>query len=121
LAKCSQKTKLGKPCRMAVIRGTRLCAAHTPGMTSEAGKIGGHRRRIFDPTKLARFDPPQNAQELIALIARTICEVREAKIDAKAANTIACLSSAFLQSLNHGAVEDRLAQLEKQYKDREKL
>src|SRR5271169_1751005 len=104
---------------MSAIRGTKLCAGHTPGKASEAGKIGGPRRKIFDPSQLFPFTPPESAQDFGRLIAQTAIELRETKLDGRTANALACLASSFLACLNHGALEDRLAQLEKQFVERE--
>ncbi len=117
--KCIATTRAGTPCRSGPVRGTKLCGFHTPGFASASGKVGGPRRRLLDPSKLATFAPPSSAQELSALIAHTMIEIREAKLEAKTANALACLASSFLACLNHGEVEERLKCLEKQFTERE--
>jgi hypothetical protein len=100
------------------MHGKPFCIMHSPLARAIQTK-GGQRRAIFNPKELKPFTPPQSAQELGALIAQTIIEIRETKIDTKSANAIACLAGSFLASLNHGEVEMRLEQLEKQFEERE--
>jgi len=116
---CTATTRAGKPCGMPAICGTKRCNSHTPGRASAAGKVGGPRRRLLDPSKLFPFEPPQTAQEFGRLISTTAIELRGAKLDARTANALSALSSAFLGCLNHGAIEDRLTELEKQFAERE--
>lgn len=117
-SRCTVKTKAGKPCTAPPMSGQPFCVMHSP--LAKAIQIkGGQRRAIFDPKELKPFTPPQSAQELGALIAQTIIEIRETKIDTRSANAIACLASSFLASLNHGEIEMRLEQLEKQFAERE--
>lgn len=117
--KCIATTRAGTPCKNAALPGTKLCLPHTPGMASACGKIGGPRRRLLDPSRLVAFDPPTSARELSALVSRTIVEIREAKLEAKTANAIACLASSFLACLNHGDIEDRVAELEARFREQE--
>jgi hypothetical protein len=92
--------------------GKPFCNFHTPGLASEAGKIGGPRRRIFDPNKLTPFAAPTSARDLARIMAQLMIEVHGARLDTKASNAIACLGQTFLQALNHGEIEERLAKLE---------
>lgn len=112
LTGCREKTRAGKPCTAPPIQGTSRCAFHTKGRASAAGKVGGPRRKIFDPTKLTPFVPPESAQELSKILAGLMVEVHSAKLDSKTSNALSVLGSTFLQSLQHGEMEERLAKLE---------
>lgn len=68
------------------MRGTRLCNMHTPGRAQAIGRKGGLRRRIFKPEDIRHFAPPKNAQDLLLMIATTLVEAREMKIESKVAN-----------------------------------
>jgi hypothetical protein len=109
---CVGQSRSGKPCGAAVVRGTQRCLFHTKGHASAAGKIGGPRRKVFDPTKLAPITAPTTAQEVTKIVATLMVEVYSAKLDAKTANCIGTLAQVFLQSLDHGDMEDRLEKLE---------
>jgi len=109
---CKARTKSGKRCSRPPMGGKPFCNFHTPGLASKAGKIGGPRRRLLDPTKLAPFEAPRSAQELAALVAETMIEVRGAKLEPRVANSLSCLGSCFLQALQHGDLEERLTKLE---------
>jgi hypothetical protein len=88
--RCSGITRSGKPCQAAPVGATGRCLMHTQGMASMLGTRGGHRRAVFRPDGLVQFTPPRTPDELLLLIAATIVEVREARMDTKVANAIAC-------------------------------
>lgn len=112
---CTVKTKAGMLCNAPALDGTKRCFSHTPGRASAAGKIGGPRRRIFNPVHLASFDPPKSAQELGVLIATTMIEVRTCKMEPRVANALSCLASGFLACLEHGELEERMKALEQKF------
>lgn len=117
---CSAKTKSGKPCTRSRMTGKRVCNFHIPGFASSAGQTGGARRKIFDPTKLTPFVPPESALELSKILAGLMVEVHSAKLDTKASNALAVLGQTFLQSLQHGEMEERVKKLEQQFAARKR-
>jgi hypothetical protein len=109
---CKATAKSGERCSRPQMGGKPFCNFHTPGLASAAGKIGGPRRKVFDPTKLLPITPPTTAQDVTKIVATLIVEVYAAKLDPKTSNAISVLAQVFLQSLEHGDMEDRVAQLE---------
>jgi len=108
----------GERCKSPPLRGSDKCGLHTPGMAAKLGAKGGRRRAVFDPAQLADFDPPRSAQELGLLMATTMIEVRQCRLEPRVANALSCLASGFLACLAHGDMEERLKLLETQYADR---
>jgi hypothetical protein len=110
--RCSATARSGERCKSAPLHGTKLCALHTGDTASRLGAIGGRRRAIFNPENLEPFSAPKDAGDLLRLLATTICEVRAAKIDTRAASAIGYLSSGFLKAYETADIAARLAALE---------
>jgi hypothetical protein len=55
---------------------------------------------------------PTNAADLLEMLSQTIIEVRSAKIDTRAANSIAYLGASFLRALEVADLDMRLRALE---------
>jgi hypothetical protein len=88
---------------------------HQPGNAALMGSRGGHRRAIFDPTGLVVFDPPKTPGDLLILIATTICEVREGRMDPRVANSISYLGTGFLNAVGVSDLAARVKVLEERY------
>lgn len=112
--RCTAITRSGKSCQAAPVGGTNppRCLMHQPGQAALLGSRGGHRRAVFDPSGLVVFEPPKNPGELLLLIATTICEVREGRMDPKVANSISYLGTSFLNAVGVADLEGRIKALE---------
>jgi hypothetical protein len=112
--RCTATARTGERCQSAPMRGKKKCLLHTGDNASKMGIKGGHRRTIFDPDGLVAFDPPETAADLKKLFARSIIEIRAAKLDPKLANSISYLGMGFLKALDLSDHEARLTAIEKQ-------
>jgi len=110
--RCTATARNGSPCQAPPLHGKSRCAFHSGNRDSLAGQVGGRRRAVFNPDGLEPMKPPQNAADLLMLLSQTIFEVRSAKIDTKAANSIAYLAASFLRAVEVSDFEARLAALE---------
>lgn len=79
------------------------------------GSKGGRRRAVFNPDGLMEFAPPQSPNDMLLLLAQTIIEVREAKLDPRTANSIAYLSTSLLDAIKQVDFDVRLKALEARY------
>jgi hypothetical protein len=93
--------------------GKKKCLFHTGDNAAALGARGGRRRAIFNPEGLEPFTAPKNAGNLRDLLAWSIVEIREGKLDPKLANSISYLGAGFLKALEFSDLEARLAALEK--------
>jgi hypothetical protein len=62
---------------------------------------------------IKRFRCTKNARDLADLIAQSLIEVREGKVNSKVANAISYLGNAYLQALEVAEIEVRLQALER--------
>jgi hypothetical protein len=73
-ARCTAKTKAGKPCKAPPISGTAFCISHADKATrakagfggSENGRKGGEAKRVPKLTELLRAEVEERAEEIIA-------------------------------------------------------
>jgi hypothetical protein len=109
--RCQAKNKSGEPCNAAAIRNAKRCVMHS-GRAAELGSKGGRRQAIYNPANLEEFPPPKTAADLRDLLAQSIVEIRNGKLDPKLANSISYLGSGFLRALEGSDTERRLQVLE---------
>lgn len=88
LKRCVATTRFGQPCQSPPLRGKDRCAFHTPGRAVVCGQRGGKRRAVFDPEKLEELPTPQEATDYLRLVAKTLIDVRTARLDTKTAQAI---------------------------------
>jgi hypothetical protein len=110
--RCTATARSGERCKSAPLRNKKLCALHTPGVAAKLGTKGGHRRTVYRPDNLETFDAPQDAKDLLQLLAATICEVRAGKVETKVASCISYLSTSFLNAFEIADLDVRLRALE---------
>jgi hypothetical protein len=101
---------------MPPIRGTKLCAGHTPGKASEAGKIGGPRRRLFNAANIQHFNPPSDARDLVIMLATTLVETRELKIEPRVANAFFVGCGMYLHALELVDLAEELKELKEKFR-----
>jgi len=110
---CRARKQDGSRCRARALAGKKRCSLHAePGRAAELGRKGGRGRAICDHEVLKGFAPPTSAHEVTEVLAQSIIELREGKIDPKSANSISCLGSAFLRALEVSDLERRQQVLE---------
>ena len=112
--KCSARNRQGKRCGAWARRGERRCELHSEkGMAQKLGSRGGHRRARYSTEELTPIAQPQNAADLLKVLAQVIAEVHEGRLEAKVANSVAYLGSAFISALQVSDLADRVAELER--------
>lgn len=112
---CSAKTKRGRPCRAAVVYGTRFCALHgDPARAAELGRMGGLKNRHYVDTEEVTIVPPSSPEDVKNLLAQAIVDVRAKRLDPRSASTITYMSSTLLKAFETTNLEQRLARLEEE-------
>jgi len=117
LAKCQFKKGKGKTCSANAQVGKALCVFHDPGMAAKVQKArqAGGVSRARKVAALAADTPDHplgNTQDVSALLAVSINQLRRGQLDPRMANAIGYLSSVLLRSLEQGSTEERLAKVE---------
>lgn len=115
--RCIAKARSGERCKSAPLHGKKKCGFHTGNTAAELGARGGRRRAIFNPDNLEPFTPPKNAEELLKLLATTICEIRSGRLEPRTANSVVYASAGFINALEIADLDTRLKALEKQRQD----
>jgi hypothetical protein len=111
--KCDRRNAEGKPCGAPALRGMNQCVMHS-GRAAELGSRGGRRRTANSSESLKEFSAPKTAADLRDLLAQSIVEVRDGRLDPKLANSISYLGTGFLRALEISELEVRLVALERQ-------
>lgn len=111
-ASCEARTKAGEPCPMVPLVGTKLCYMHTPGLASKAGRRGGSRRAVYDTEELRKFENvPATAAEMREVIAQSVMDVREGRLDPRVMNGITQGATSFCNLLEMDVFAARLKEL----------
>ncbi len=111
---CKKVKHDGTRCGAQALSGHRYCLLHADkNRAVELGRKGGRRRSIFNLEILKRFEPPKTAAEMRELLAVSIIEMREGKLDPKIANALGYLATSFVRVLEISTLESRLAALER--------
>jgi hypothetical protein len=113
LGRCTAITRAGKPCTAAPMLGTQRCTMHTGSNASIFGIRGGHRRTVFSPEGLVEFAPPENAHDIKKLMAVSLIELRNGKLDPRMASALSYLSGGFLRADEATTFEARMVEIEK--------
>ena len=109
---CEMQTKSGKPCTSPPIRGTSRCYMHSGDNARRAGHRGGLRRTVYNLDELAPCDVPKSAQDVLHILARTICDVRMGAIDPRTAGVLCIVCSAYLDAYELVELERQVAALQ---------
>jgi hypothetical protein len=117
--RCTSTARSGHRCKSAPVIGTQKCPLHTPGVASKLGTRGGRRRAIFDPAGLEKFGAPKDASDIVEILAATIVEIRESRMESKTAATVGQLSGAFLNALEVADLDIRLKRVEEALRERQ--
>jgi hypothetical protein len=119
---CKATTKGGAPCKATAQAGSDVCFFHDPTKTKErrASKVKGGKSgklatlaavkpwRGLDPVVLQSPD----VEELVALLADTIDDVRVGALDPRIANSVGYLTGIILKAKEYEALNERLAAIE---------
>lgn len=101
-------------CEANVLKDGRFCFSHEPSMRE--AKLAAVSRGGKTPKKNFNPLPPveiNDAKDVTRLLALTINEVREGKIDLRVANCIGFLSGHLIKSLETSEVETRIKTIER--------
>jgi hypothetical protein len=119
-ARCTAKTKTGRPCRAAVRPGGKFCALHDPAL---AGTRADARRRAAATTNGPRrrrtlpADAPapslDSSAALVAHLGELIHKVERGQLDTKPAAVVAQLANVLLRALAAVEVLERVAAIER--------
>jgi hypothetical protein len=115
--KCKFRKKDGKPCGADAQSGKTMCIFHDPTRAADgrrARRMGGINRSRTAAVLPADMpdNPLRNTQDISALLAESINQVRRGQLDPRVANSVGHLASILLGALQQGPLEERLARLE---------
>lgn len=122
MATCKAKTKTGSPCKATAQAGSDFCFFHDPTKTKErqASKVKGGKSgklatlaavKPWRGQEVAVLQSP-DVEELVALLADTIDDVRIGAIDPRIANSVGYLAGIILKAKEYDALNERLAAIE---------
>ena len=117
--KCSAMKKDGSgQCSAEAMLGSAFCYRHDPSEETaerrrESDRRGGRGGRPETPPAPVEPMPLTNEQEVAAMLAATINEVRAGTIDSKRANTIGILSGHLLNALGDEGIRRELEELQR--------
>lgn len=117
--RCIALARSGQRCQSAPLQGKTRCLFHSGNFARELGAKGGRRRAVFNPANLEPMTAPRSAADLLLLLSQTILEVRAAKIDTRAANSIAYLGASLLRAIEISDLTARLKRLEDRQREQE--
>ena len=113
---CSAKTKVGRPCRAAVVYGTRFCALHgNPARAAILGRMGGRKNRHYvEAADKVKFAPPSTPEDIRNMLSQAMADVQAGRLHPRIASTLAYVSGPLLRAIESTDVQQRLARLEKE-------
>jgi hypothetical protein len=112
---CKQTKEDGTPCQTNAMAGSDYCFFHDPAKAAEreaAQRAGGSvgKTAVLPPD--TPDVPLASVADVIALLGRTVNQVRRGQIDPKVANAIGYLTATLLRALEQSDIEKRVAELE---------
>jgi hypothetical protein len=117
--RCSAKNKKGQRCRAWAVTGKTQCALHSdPERAARMGAKHGRRAvlpidpREATPESQKPADIPKTAEQVRDVLAETMVQIRERKVDTKTANALAYVASSLLRAIEVSDLEPRLQALE---------
>ena len=115
MTECHYKRRDGTKCKASAMARSSLCFFHDPKRATdrlEAQRAGGLRNKAVSLSADTPDCDLKNAIDIIALLGKTINQVRRGQIDPRIANTIGYLSTALLKAQEIGNLERRISDLE---------
>lgn len=113
---CKAKTSNGQPCKAAALKGSRYCFTHDPAngqARAKARKLGGQRNRT--PHNGQADQLPQavtTVQEAIKILDYALAETIPLENSIARSRVLIALVAGYVQALQAGETEQRLAALE---------
>jgi hypothetical protein len=107
---CSATKLDGDPCTRPPMPGSTLCRFHTPHIAAELGRKGGRSRAVYlgEPVELPTT--PADARQLLAT---TLVEVKNGKLDPRIAQAVVGCISQLLKAMELEDVVRRVEELKK--------
>ena len=116
--RCESRTRAGTRCKAMALRTGKRCNFHAdPERHRALAAAGGRRRSIYRAENLKHFAPATTAAELAVVVATTLSDVRDGRLDAKTGNAVGCLASCLLSVIKADSLEARMAAVEKFIKE----
>ncbi len=118
---CQATKQNGGGCEATALSDSDFCFFHDPSIAAErkaAQSLGGkgNRMKTLDPnTPGVKI---QNSENIIALLAETIDQVRRGIIDHRVANAVGYLANIAMRAVEQNELEARMRKLESVFKDR---
>jgi len=113
---CRGKRKDGKPCGAHAVHGSDRCYLHSAGnRASLLGKQGRTAQLVAQQSArpiLPEVEPPESLEDLQTLVAKAIAATMTGRLQPKAANAVASLSSVLTGILKATDLAERIAALE---------
>ena len=117
--RCPGKTKSGRPCRAAVLPGSRFCLSHDPSRRAalaESRRRGGRTMAARLAAKVLPAGSPNPAldgsRDVVVYVSATIGRVERGEVDPRVGNCIAVLLACLQRALNQVEVLERIGKIE---------
>lgn len=119
--RCTHVKPDGTRCRAKTVRGADRCCFHDPAAaarTAEGRRRGGEKRAgALKPATLSADSPDlplATVPDVVALLADTINRVRSGRLGVPVGNCIGQLAGTLLKAIEHGDMERRMADVERE-------
>ncbi len=114
---CSHIKDDGTPCQATAMSGSDRCFFHNPAVADErdaAQRAGGIERSKAAATlpQDVPVVPLETVQDVVALLADTINQVRTGQIDPRISNAVGYLAGIMLKAMEQSDIDKRLAAME---------
>lgn len=112
--RCESRTRKGTRCKAMALRTGKRCNFHAdPERHRALAAAGGRRRSIYRAENLKTFPPAKTPADLAEVVAQSLKDCREGRLDVKVANAVGCLASCLLSVIKADSLETRMANIEK--------
>ncbi len=112
---CKAKTTNGNPCQANAMTKNDYCYLHSPNVSEEEkqkiSRKGGKKRALVNE-RPSQPVPLESPNHVVLLLADTINQVREGKMDIRTANCLGFLSGHIVRALELTEVHQRLKRIE---------
>jgi hypothetical protein len=112
---CAATKPNGTPCQAKPAAGSKYCFFHDPDKAEKrtaAQRAGGAANKAKTLGEGAEDVPLASAEDIVALLALTINQLRRGEIDVKITNGIGYLTGMLLKAIEAGEMSGRLERLE---------
>ena len=113
---CAFRTNTGEPCRLAPLKDSEFCWAHSPEHikeVQEARRLGGLRRKRESTISRAfQFDTLNSVEDIRRILEVAVFDTLAMENSIARSRTLAYLTQVALHTLELGNLEERIAALE---------